>query len=251
MMRKGAKSTVCLIDQFIPELWERTAHPYLGTPASLRYRFVRQVESKIAMFKIRRTEPPVLAVPYEVLVESHFRTLNACLVTGEDRLLREVATDEFARTLKDKSSSFPMARVIKFNKPPELVQSRIFAMSEDPDDSIAQLTFKVTTEQKLLGSSSTVEELFPVSYQERKTWFPYQVSKLGAVHYFYPLSGDKQARLVPSMRFTPLPLPVRGTFGSSGHITRKQDDMVLVENHVVLEKLMKFSRGSEWKIHHF
>jgi hypothetical protein len=256
MFTKLPAESKVVLDQFIPELWEGSFSPLLGRIGSFRYRLGHTVTSFGSMRTISAAEPAIKEkISYEALVETKFRTLNASLVINKPGALAQVVTPALASRLPIQPNgidkSIPFFRIMELVKPPLLVQTRMFPASQDSKDMFGQLTFRIATLQSPVRPED--KSLIPptLPFEQRKTWLPATTGIFGKFYLYDPETmhaswGNDASRF----SFLPLYRPKRGTFGSTGVVIGESGSDVVVENHVVIERLITDSK-SIWRIIHF
>jgi hypothetical protein len=257
---RKARATPFLIDQYLPEFWERRLHPYLGAAGTLRYRFTNGTISSLAYLRLRFKYDT--DTRFDTIVEDRFRLMNACMTLNEapQQELLQAVTEPLAAELPIRPNRVPpqtpFFRVIRLVEKPSLMQSRLFYVpTPDKQEKIrfAQMTFRLLTEQSPVRN----EKEYPVDavgFEERKVWLPAARPRDGRIYYFDPTSTENRTYRPISERFSPMPILKRnrGTFGNSGRVLEISKDKKLyqVENYVVLERRVA-EPETAWRIHHF
>ena len=256
---RAAKSTPYVLDQFLPEFWERTFHPHLGLLGTIRYRFKSSTLTSISNARLRLRYDT--DTRFEAVVEDRFRVMNAMLNVKDVPVqeLWQVVTEPLAKQLplrmNKPRSNIPIFRVVGLSERPQLVQSRIFRLPLPNSAEVinfSQITMRLVTDQ----SPVKVEQKYPVDpvpLLDRKAYLPAARPRDGRVYYYDPKSDDRTYRPVVE-RFSAFPLldASRGTFGNSGRVIGIDRDKKLytVENFVVMERRL-IDPQTKWRIHLF
>lgn len=263
-VKRLEKSSSMVFDLYLPEFWEKEIHPYLGSRlGAWRYRFPRALESSRSKAFIRYYDRSAFATPgvLEAVLEDRMRTLNAALITNTVQPLENVVCEGLAAMLPAGEGGFrdgqtPLLRILSFLEPPQLVQARLVQPLPGKRLSFGQLTYRTFTEQVPVNPKLTKHcqkvGAAPVPLLNRKSWIPAASGWFGKTYYFHPDSKATtwSGGIIERVSVLPLLQPERGTFGNSGHIVERAAGKFIVENHVVIEKLVNEPQ-KPWRILHF
>lgn len=197
---------------------------------------------------------------YPVLAEDAFRTLNACMVTQNNRALDDCATQSLQSVLPSskhyKEANVPVARIVRFSEPPKVVQYRVFGTNPSQDEVKAgQITLRLITWQSPVKKAN--------GYPKKPLELPKGTLNIlpagthgifGKLYYYNEATRKSSWSLNTIQRFTKLPAynPQRGTFGNTGRVIDydAKEDLYEVENYLVLERMLH-DPNCRWRVHHF